>query len=246
MPKALILGIFTLLALSLFTLVLNAGVGGGSAAVGESTAPLADGFVAVFGAGATTTVLTLIALTGLVASFHTIIYAYGRVLFALSRAGYYPRLLSITGKTTHTPHYALIAGAVIGLLSAVLIDQFGSGIVGAALLNMAVFGAVISYAAVMFSYIKLKIARPNLERPYKSPLGIVGAYVGAILALLSLAATFAVEDYRPGVYGVAAFLIIALAYFAFYSSRRLVAQAPEEEVALIQEAEKELTQYAHT
>jgi ethanolamine permease len=246
MPKALILGIFTLLALSLFTLVLNAGVGGGSAAIGESTAPLADGFVAVFGAGATTTVLTLIALTGLVASFHTIIYAYGRVLFALSRAGYYPRLLSITGKTTHTPHYALIAGAVIGLLSAVLIDQFGSGIVGAALLNMAVFGAVISYAAVMFSYIKLKIARPNLERPYKSPLGIVGAYVGAILALLSLAATFAVEDYRPGVYGVAAFLIIALAYFAFYSSRRLVAQAPEEEVALIQEAEKELTQYAHT
>jgi len=111
---------------------------------------------------------------------------------------------------------------------------------------MAVFGAVISYAAVMFSYIKLKIDRPNLERPYKSPLGSAGAWVGAILALLSLAATFAVEDYRPGVYGVAAFLIVALIYFAVYSSRRLVAQAPEEEVALIQEAEKELTQYAHT
>jgi ethanolamine permease len=240
MPKALILGIFTLLALSVFTLVLNPGVNGGAAAIGISEAPLADGFKAVFGAGATTTVLTLIALTGLIASFHTIIYAYGRVLFALSRAGYFPRWISVTGKTTHTPHYALISGAVIGFLCAVIIDRFGKGIVGAALLNMAVFGAVISYAAVMFAYIKLRQDRPELERPYKSPLGIAGAYVGAFLALLSLAATFAVPDYRPGVLGVAFFLITALLYFALYSSGRLVAQAPEEEVALILEAEKEL------
>ena len=40
---------------------------------------------------------------------------------------------------------------------------------------------------------------------------------------------------------VAYFLVIALVYFALYSSKRLVAQAPEEEVALIVEAQKELT-----
>ncbi|MDZ7343899.1 MAG: amino acid permease, partial [candidate division KSB1 bacterium] len=154
MPKALLLGIFTLLALSVFTLVLNSGVNGGAAAIGTSEAPLAEGFRAVFGSGATTTVLTLIALTGLIASFHTIIYAYGRVLFALSRAGYFPRWISVTGKNTHTPHHALISGAAIGFLCAVVIDRFGKGIVGAALLNMAVFGAVISYAAVMLAYLK--------------------------------------------------------------------------------------------
>lgn len=240
MPRALIWGIMTLLVLSLFTLVLNSGVNGGAAVIGASNAPLADGFKAVFGAGTGTTILTLVALTGLIASFHTIIYAYGRVLFALSRAGYFVRWISVTGKRTHTPHFALIAGAIIGLLSAVMIDQFGSGMVGAALLNMAVFGAVISYAAVMFAYIKLKRSRPNLLRPYQSPLGSAGAYVGALLAILSLAATFAVRDYRPGVLGVAIFLLAAMLYFAFYSSKRLVAQAPEEEVALILEAEKEL------
>lgn len=240
MPKALILGILTLLVLSVLTLVLNSGVQGGAAAIGVSDAPLANGFEAVFGSGATTALLTLIALTGLIASFHTIIYAYGRVLFALSRAGYFPRWISVTGSKTHTPHYALIVGAGIGLLCAFLIDQFGSGIVGAALLNMAVFGAVISYAMVMFSYIKLKQTRPDLKRPYKSPLGNTGAYVGAILALLSLAATFAVQDYRPGVWGVVFFLIISLAYFVLYSSKHLVARAPEEEIALIEEAEKEL------
>ncbi|MGH7494155.1 MAG: ethanolamine permease [bacterium] len=240
MPKALITGIMTLLALSILTLVLNTGVNGGASAIGASDAPLADGFRAVFGSGATTTVLTLVALTGLIASFHTIIYAYGRVLFALSRAGYFPPALSITGYKTHTPHRALILGALIGLGCALLIDVFSAGLVGAALLNMAVFGAVISYAFVMFAYIQLKRKRPQLARPYLSPLGSGGAYLGAILALLSLIATFAVPDYRPGVLGVAMFLLIALLYFWVHSSKRLVAQAPEEEVALILEAEKQL------
>ncbi len=111
MPKALILGMLTLLLLSLFTLVLNSGVGGGAVAIGESDAPLADGFEAVFGIGATSKLLTLMALTGLIASFHTIIYAYGRVLFALSRAGYIPRWISLTNKH-HTPYIALILGAL--------------------------------------------------------------------------------------------------------------------------------------
>jgi ethanolamine permease len=240
MPRALITGIMTLLALSILTLILNTGVNGGAAAIGATDAPLAEGFRAVFGSGATATILTLIALTGLIASFHTIIYAYGRVLFALSRAGYFPRAISITGYKTHTPHRALILGALIGLGCAMLIDVFSEGVVGAALLNMAVFGAVISYAFVMFAYIQLKRKRPQLARPYLSPLGSGGAYLGAFLALLSLIATFAVPDYRPGVWGVAVFLVVALLYFRLHSSKSLVAQAPEEEVALILAAEKEL------
>lgn len=238
MPRALIFGIMTLLGLSLLTLVLNTGVHGGAALIAVSDAPLAEGFRAVYGAGATSTVLTLIALTGLIASFHTIIYAYGRVIFALSRSGYFPRWLSLTGYKTNTPHRALILGALIGLCCAMLIERFNKGVVGAALLNMAVFGAVISYAFVMLAYIQLKRKRPNLARPYRSPLGNAGAYVGFALAVLSLAATFAVPDYRPGVFGVAVFVLIALLYFRLYSSKRLVAQAPEEEVALVIDSEK--------
>jgi len=65
--------------------------------------------------------------------------------------------------------------------------------------------------------------------------------LGALLAMLALAATFASEEYRPAVASVAIFLAIAIAYFALYSRHHLVAQAPEEEAALIAEAQKELT-----
>ncbi len=239
MPKALIFGILTLLLLSLLTLVLNSGVGGGAAAIGASDAPLADGFQAVFGIGAASQLLTLIALTGLIASFHTIIYAYGRVLFALSRAGYIPRWISVTN-SNHTPYAALILGAAVGFLCTVLIKLTGGSGVGAALLNMAVFGAVISYTMVMASYIKLRISRPDLPRPYRSPLGIPGAVVGGLLSVLALVATFAVEDYQPAVIGVALFLVVGVLYFVLYSRHHLVAQAPEEEEALIARAEEEL------
>ncbi|MGH2567375.1 MAG: ethanolamine permease [Bacteroidota bacterium] len=240
MPRAMILGVFTLFALSVGTMVLNSGVGGGAAAIGASQAPLNDGFAAIFGEGATTVLLTLVALTGLIASFHTIIYAYGRVLFALSRAGYLPRWISVTSERFKTPHLALLIGGAAGLITAVLLDLFGKGTVGAALLNMAVFGAVISYAAVMVSFIRLRIKRPDMPRPYRSPLGIPGAATGTILAVVALFACFANSEYRPGVYGVAIFLFLSLLYFAFYSRHRLVAQAPEEEVALMAGAQKEL------
>lgn len=232
MPLALRFGIATLLVLALATLVINSGVGGGAHAMGLAAAPLIDGFGTFLGGGAASTVLSLIALSGLIASFHTIIYAYGRVLFSMSRAGYYPRWISITGSRTRTPHYALIIGGVIGLGAAWLMDRFSTTTVGATLLNMAVFGAVISYIGVMASYIKIKRERPEMHRPYTSPLGMTGAVVGVVLAGVALLATFAVPEYRPGVIGVAVTLGVALLYFAVYSSRRLVAQAPEEHNAL--------------
>ena len=198
MPKALITGIITLLGLSVFTLVLNSGVGGGAIEVATSGAPLDIGFTAIFGSGATSSILTLIGLTGLIASFHSIIYAYGRVLFAVSRAGYIPRWLSVTTEGRRTPARALITGAVIGFVIAVIIDSLG-GLVGAALLTMAVFGAVISYALVMLSYIALAKNSPHLPRPYKSPLGLTGAYIGLAIAVISGVSAFAIPDYRPGV-----------------------------------------------
>jgi ethanolamine permease len=249
MPKALIWSIVTLLIFSLFVLILNPGIPAtftnaegkvftGAAAIAQSSAPLADGFVAIFGNSIVTKILTILALTGLVASFQAVIYSYGRVLFSLSRAGYYPRWISIVSKT-HTPAIAMIVGGLIGLACAAAI-QFAGQTVGPALLNMAVFGAVISYLLVMVSYIKLKVTRVDLARPYISPLGIPGAAVGAVLSIVALFACFSDPAYRPGVWGVAVFLAAAIAYFLLYSRKKLVSRAPEEENALLAKALREI------
>jgi ethanolamine permease len=240
LPRALIWGIVTLLVLSLCTLVLNSGVGDGAEAIGKSAAPLGDGFKAVFGIGTASRMLIAVALTGLIASFHTTIYAYGRVLFALSRAGYIPRWISLTSRW-HTPHVALILGAAVGLICAGVLHMAGDkSRVGGALLKMAVFGAVLSYVLVMISFIRLRIVRPDLARPYRSPLGIPGAAAGAVLATIVLGSTLVHPSFRLAVGGVALFLLAGIVYFLAYSRHHLVATAPEEENALIASAEREM------
>lgn len=231
MPKALLVSMFTLLIFSVFTLVLNSGVAGGAAVISKSSAPLGDGLEAYFGQGAMTTFATAVLMScGLLASFHFTMYAYGRTFFSLSRAGYIPRWLSVTGRN-FTPYRSLLLGTVVGLICAVSLDMLG-GTVKDVMLNMAVFAALIAYILVLFSYIKLKSSYPDFPRTYESPLGIWGAAIGAALAIIALFACLSVPAYQPGAWGVAIFMIVAILYFLLYSKNRLVAQAPEERAAL--------------
>jgi ethanolamine permease len=219
MPRALKWGILSLLALSLGTLVLNSGVGPGALGVGRSNAPLEVGFRAIFPNKATSAVLSIISLTGLIASFHSIIYAYGRLLYALSRSGYLPSMLGRIGHW-RTPDVALIFGGGLGLVLCFLAQRY-SGSVGAALINMAVFGALISYILVLVSFLRLRADRPQMRRPYRSPLGAAGAAAGIALALVCLAATFAVPSFRPGVLGTVVFIAVMLAYYWLYRRRHM-------------------------
>lgn len=234
MPKALLIAMFTLIILAVLTLVLNSGVAGGAAAISKSSAPLGDGLESYFGKSSVTTFATAIMMScGLLASFHFTIYAYGRTFFSLSRAGYIPRWLSVTGRN-YTPYRSLILGTVVGLLCAVSLDILG-GAVKDVMLNMAVFAALVAYILVLLSYIKLKSSHPNLQRTYESPLGIWGAAIGSALAILALGACLSIPAYQPGAWGVAIVLIVAIFYFLLYSKKHLVAQAPEEKAALIME-----------
>ena len=235
-PRATIYGLLTLVVAAVLTLFLNSGIEPGSAAIGTSGEPLLDGLRTIFGTGTSASLLGLVAVTGLVASFHTIIFAYGRNIFSLSRAGYYPHALSITHGRRQTPYVALVLGAVIGYGLTLLLDQASKngwldGNVGGALLYMAVFGAVISYATQCLSFIVLRRRLPNIQRPFRSPLGVWGAAVAALISIVSLIAMFWNDDYRPGVYGVAIFYLVALAYFSIAGRHRLVL-SPEEEFAM--------------
>jgi ethanolamine permease len=236
-PRGTIWGLVTLVVTGFLVLFLNTGIAPGAAELSESGEPLLAGLTTIFGEGTSTSLLGLVAVAGLVASFHTIIFAYGRNIFSLSRAGYYPHPLSVTHGTRHTPHLALILGAIIGWIAAYIIYEAGTGsTVGGALLNMAVFGAVISYFLQCVSFVLLRRKLPNIERPYRSPLGEWGAIVAGAIALVSHGAIFWNDDYRPGVYGVAIFYLVAVVYFALAGRHRLVL-SPEEEFAMAHHAE---------
>jgi len=232
MPRGLIAGMMILLVFAALMLFLAPG-GAGSSTIAGSGNPLPEALDAAKGDGSgISDFVNWVGLFGLIASFFSIIFAYSRQLFALSRAGYFPRQLSVTSGRK-VPWIALILPALVGfLMAAVWEDQ------GARILNIAVFGAAVSYVLMMLSHIVLRSREPDLARPYRTPGGTKTSGVALVLAVLAVVATFLVDTTAAfitlGVYAAAAL------YFGVYSRHHLVGAAPEEEFEAIAAAEAEL------
>ncbi|MBA2662717.1 MAG: ethanolamine permease [Bradymonadaceae bacterium] len=232
MPRGIIAAMLVLLLFAALILTLGPG-GAGAHALMNSEAPLVDALLSPSAYGGATWLsgfINLVGLAGLIASFFSIIYAYSRQIFALSRAGYLPRFLSITSKRK-APVAALVIPGAIGFV----LSLSGEGDL---LILVAVFGATISYVMMMLSHIVLRLKQPELERPYATPGGIATSSVALLLAGAALVAGLLV-DWRV-IIAAAVVYAVMIAYFAIYSRHHLVAQAPEEEFEAIRRAEAEL------
>ena len=236
MPRGIVAAMFTLLLSAFLVLWLNPSVPGvGSFALSSSGEPLLDALRALYGGTAATTI-ALVAVTGLIASFHTIIYAKGRQIYSLSRAGYFPTVLSLTHGRHKTPHVAMIGGSLLALC-VLFVLWFGLGaeaggvVIGGTLLNMAVFAAMFSYIMQALAFIQLRRKLSDIERPFVSPLGMAGPILTITIGALTLCFQLTDPVYRQGVLGVAVWFAAGVAWFAVVGRHRLVL-SPEEAFAL--------------
>jgi ethanolamine permease len=236
MPKGIILGMLTLIVSAFMIVLLNPSVVGvGAHKLGSSLEPLLDGFRAIYG-DVGVVVLGILALTGLIASFHTILFAMGRQIYSLSRAGYFPTTLSVTHEKYRTPHIAMIVGSIVGLAVMLIIwfamgAEKGGAAIGSILLNMAVFGAMFSYILQAISFILLRQNQPNMARPYRSPLGIPGAVATIVIGVVTLLFQIQDPNFYYGVFWVAVWFLAAILYFWLIGRHKLIL-SPEEEFAM--------------
>ena len=103
--------------------------------------------------------------------------------------------------------------------------------IGGALLNIAVFSAMLSYVLQCGSFLLLRKNQPNLERPYLSPFGKAGAWVTIAIALLTIYFQLQDSSYRTAVFIAVGYLVLGLIYFGVVGRHRLIL-SPEEEFAL--------------
>jgi len=202
----------------------------GAEAIGKSAVPLVDALNATGNTSLATTV-NVLGLAGLVASFFSIIYGYSRLVFALSRAGYLPQFLSLTSKRK-TPTWALVIPGALGFLASLSGE-------GDLMLGMAVVGATISYALMSLSHILLRVKNPDMPRPYKTPGGTITSGISLVLSLVALTGVYAFDP-RAFIYTIILYAIGASYYF-FYSKNHLVAKTADEEFAMLEQAESDLS-----
>ena len=106
------------------------------------------------------------------------------------------------------------------------------------MITIAVFGATASYALMTLSHLILRVKEPDLHRPYRTPGGKITSGIALTLSIVAFSSTFIV-NVEAALWSALAYGVL-IAYFGLYSRHHIVAQAPEEEFAALQSAEREL------
>ena len=227
-PKGIIGAMLFLVLTATLVVVLLAGAVG-SEVIGNSAVPLVDALKLTENP-TVATLVNILGLAGLVASFFSIIYGYSRLVFALSRAGYLPQSLSLTSDKK-VPTRALIVPGFFGFV----VSLTGEGDL---ILAMAVVGATVSYALMSLSHIMLRIKQPELQRPYKTPGGILTSSIALVLSLVAMTGVYAFDP--SAFFMTMGLFLIGAVYYGLYSRNKLVANSAEEEFAMLSLAEQEL------
>ena len=177
-PKGYIYGLGTLILLAFGVMILAGGVTDWHK-LSKLDDPLPEAIGIVMGkASGVTKIFASIGLFGLVASFHGTILAYSRQVFAMARSGYLPRFLATVNKKFNTPHWAIIAGGLVGCVALFTgtTDQ---------VIILSVLGAVLMYMMSMVSLFVLRIKEPDLERPFTAPFYPVFPAIALVITLIS-------------------------------------------------------------
>ena len=130
----------------------------------------------------------------------------------------------------------MLAGAGLGLAIMLTLwiglgGQQAAPLIGSVLLNMAVFGAMLSYIFRAVAFIILRWRYPKMARPYRSPFGITGAVATIIISVVTLCYQIQDPNFIKGVAWVVVWIGVGLAYFGLIGRHRLVA-SPEELFAI--------------
>lgn len=181
LKKGYLTGMATLVILALGVMILTGGITDWRL-LSKLDYPLPE--VISYALGKTsslTKIFASIGLFGLIASFHAMILASSRQVFALARSGYLPRFLSDVNHRFQTPHWSMIVGGAISFIALFTgtTDQ---------VVILSVMGAVVMYIMSMISLFVLRVKEPGLERPFASPFYPVFPIIACIILVITMIA----------------------------------------------------------
>ena len=179
-PKGYILALFTLIVLVFGVMIITGGIGDWHKLTSIDY-PLPEALRIALGNNSWTNLFASLGLFGLIASFHGTIIAYSRQIFALARSGFLPSFLGIVNEKFQTPHWALLAGGIVGCVA------LSTGTTNQVIV-MAVLGAVVMYIISLISLFVLRQKEPLLIRPFKAPFYPYFPAIALILSTICLVA----------------------------------------------------------
>lgn len=167
----------------------------------------------------------LIALFGLLASYHGMVFGTSRQLFSLGRAGYLPLWLGAVHPTRRTPVAGIVTGSLITAACVVANVWFPKAISEGAVL-VSTLTALIWYILAVGCLYVLRRREPGMFARYRTP---VARMLPITVVVMSAFAAYVYSGIDVKVIPLTALMYaVALGYFWFFGHHRLQAAAPEE------------------
>jgi ethanolamine permease len=165
-----------------------------------------------------------IALCGMLASYHGMVYGTSRQAFALGRAGYLPAFLGRVHSTRRTPILALLSCGLITAGFVVASIWFRKAIDVAVLVST--LTALVWYILAIGCLFVLRKREPHLFGAYRAPVYRVLPFT---VVLLSAFAIYVYSGIDVKVIPLTALLYaVGLGYYWFQAHGRIQTAAPEE------------------
>jgi amino acid transporter len=124
-------------------------------------------------------VMLLAGVGGILTSWNAFIIGGSRILYALGAARMIPSVFARLHPKYQTPYVSILG---IGGLS--LISPFFGREILIWLVDAGSFAIVVAYLFVVISFLKLRLAEPQMPRPFRVPYGMP---LGAVTLLLTAA-----------------------------------------------------------
>src|SRR5579871_2545561 len=167
-----------------------------------------------------------IALFGLIASYHGMIYGTSRQAFALGRAGYLPRFLGTVHRQRRTPVAAPLACSLVSAGFVVAYFWYKDAINIAVLIST--LTALIWYILAMVCLVLLRRREPHLFRAYQAPLPRLLPILVVLLSVFAAYVYSGIEHATEVLALTAGLYVLGLGYYWCWGRARLESAAPEE------------------
>jgi ethanolamine permease len=232
LPKGIVLGQITLVILVVLTWFFAVAATPHLDELGKADYPLPLVFRDVWSAPGyrwMVQLFSVLALSGLLASFNGMLYSTSRQSFSLARAGYIPRFLGTVHSRRRVPLASLLVWSAV-TVGFIIWAYFNKDAIDVAIL-ISTLTALIWYILGVYCLFALRKKEPALARPYRVPVFPILPVVVALLALFALV-MYSITKVNVLPYTAVAYAV-ALLYYGFWSRKRLEPAAPEEVAARI-------------
>ncbi|KAJ3258660.1 hypothetical protein HK103_003449 [Boothiomyces macroporosus] len=161
-----------------------------------------------------------------------------RLVYALSRGGYFPHYLSLTCQSrakgsfaNGTPLFAIAGSAVAAYGMMIVTFLLDSTPVGSFLVYGSAFYGLIAGMFTFASYLILKVRSPSLKRPFSLKYSVISytvPIIGLVLSIISIGGCFSADANNTILlYIMVIQVILSLIYYIFVVRKRLVLSADQ-------------------